>query len=87
MTYFEQEEKVITQVLDKIQVGEQWQHKFTCFGTEWYFGLRQPGPMVRVRTPRVGVLEWEGQPIVYGCYYYLRSSSPILYKIYLKFFP
>lgn len=65
--YFEQQEEVIAQVLDKIQVGQQRQNKFTCFGTEWYFGLRQPGPVVRVGAPRVWVLEWEGQPIVYGC--------------------
>ena len=65
-THFEEVVQVVAEFLHEVHVGEHGQHEFLGFVAEGQFGPGQPGPVVGVGAPGVGVLEGKGQPVVYG---------------------
>ena len=62
--YLKSQKKFITEILNKVHVGQLWQNQISYPLREWHFGVGQPRPMIRVSSPRIGMFKGEGQTIV-----------------------
>ena len=65
-THLEKVVELIAEILDKVHVGEFGEDEVAHLLGEGDLGVGEPRPVVRVRPPRVGVLEGEREAVVDG---------------------
>ena len=64
--YLEKVVELVAQVLHEVHLAQLGQDEVDGPLGEGHLGVGQPGPVVGVRAPGVGVLEREGQAVVDG---------------------